>query len=81
MARKPRDCPDCGERLTAGQIYAVENFGGTQLCDRCRAGYDQCSRCGNLRLLRDMRGAWCKTCRSAYDRERFANQRAARGVP
>jgi hypothetical protein len=31
--------------------------------------------------LADMRQSYCKTCRRTYDRDRWARQRAARGVP
>jgi hypothetical protein len=79
MARKQRNCPDCGKRLSDPQIYVAENFGGSLLCDSCRANYDSCSRCGQLRRLEDMRQVWCKGCRSEYDRDRWRAQRAARG--
>jgi hypothetical protein len=80
MARKRLSCPDCGKRLTDSQVYVVENFGGTLLCDTCRVNYDSCRRCGELRLLRDMRQTYCVDCRRSYDRERWARQRAARGL-
>ena len=81
MARKRLNCPDCGKRLTDSQIDAVENLGASLLCDRCRVNYDSCSRCGKQRRLEDMRQVWCIDCRREYDRDRWARQRAARGVP
>jgi hypothetical protein len=81
VARKRPNCPDCGKRLTDSQIYVAEHFVGTLLCSACRANYYSRSRCGELRLLEDMRQAWCIDCRREYDRDRWARQRAARGVP
>jgi hypothetical protein len=80
MARKHQDCLDCGKRLSDSQIYAVQNFGGTPLCDSCRANYDTCTTCGKLTHLRDMRQVYCRERRKQYDRNRWAAQRAARGV-
>jgi hypothetical protein len=80
MARKRPNCPDCGKRLTDSHIYAAENFGGSLLCDTCRMNYDSCPRCGRLRRLEDMRQVYCVDCRRSYDRDRWAGQRAARGV-
>jgi hypothetical protein len=81
VARKRPNCPDCGKRLTDSQIDVIEHFGASLLCDTCRVNYDSCSRCGNLRRLEDMRQVWCIDCRRSYDRDRWARQRAARGVP
>jgi hypothetical protein len=80
MAPKRVNCPDCGKRLPDSFIYVAETFGGSLLCDACRVNYDSCSRCGNPRRLEDMRQAWCVDCRREYDRDRWARQRAARGV-
>jgi hypothetical protein len=80
MARKSPICLDCGKRLSASHVYVMKNYGGAQLCDTCRVNYDSCSRCGDVRHLEDMRQAWCVDCRRSYDRERWARQRAARGV-
>jgi hypothetical protein len=72
MARKRGICPDCGEKLKWPEWQVV--------CSRCRENYDTCSRCGELQRLEDMRQAYCLNCRRSYDRDRWARQRAARGV-
>ena len=74
MARKGRNCADCGEPLEWGADLPILAY-----CQACRVNYDSCSRCGELRHLRDMRQVWCVDCRREYDRTRWARQRAARG--
>lgn len=81
MARNRPNCPDCGKRLTDSQIYVAGTLGGTRLCDACRVNWDRCSRCGKLTRLEDMRQVWCRSCRRQYDRDRWARQRSARGIP
>jgi hypothetical protein len=78
MAQKRRSCPDCGKRLPDSDLYAIEHFGASPLCASCRVNYESCSRCGQLRHLRDMRQVYCVDCRREYDRDRWARQRAAR---
>jgi hypothetical protein len=85
MSKKPRLCADCGRELTRDQVYVLEHFGensrgAPRLCPDCRRNYTTCSRCGQWTHLRDMRQVWCKSCRSEYDHDRWARQRAARGV-
>jgi hypothetical protein len=76
MARKGRNCADCGEPLewTAADLPILA------YCRACSVNYDSCSRCGELRHLRDMRQVWCVDCRREYDRDRWVRQRAARGA-
>jgi hypothetical protein len=74
MARKGRNCADCGEPLEwPGVDLPILAY-----CGACRVNYESCSRCGELRHLRDMQ-VWCVDCRREYDRDRWARQRAARG--
>jgi hypothetical protein len=75
MARKGQNCADCEEPLEwPGADLPILAY-----CRACRVNYDSCSRCGELRHLRDMRQVWCVDCRREYDRDRWARQRAARG--
>jgi hypothetical protein len=53
---------------------------GYEFCATRRENYELCSKCGELRHLRDMRQVWCVDCRRTYDRDRWARQRAARGL-
>jgi hypothetical protein len=78
MARRPRNCADCGENLEP-ELVREPYFAGR--CRTCRRNYETCITCGQLTHLRDMRQVYCRTCRREYDRERWARQRAARGVP
>jgi hypothetical protein len=75
MAKKGRVCTDCGEALDS--FHPVTN---PDLCSVCRAKYDSCIRCSRLIPLADMRQSYCRSCRRTYDRDRWATQRAARGV-
>jgi hypothetical protein len=75
MAKKSRRCADCGERIDS--FYPITD---PDLCSPCRAGYDSCVRCRRLIPLADMRQSYCVSCRRTYDRDRWARQRAARGV-
>jgi hypothetical protein len=75
MAKKSRRCADCGERIDS--FYPITD---PDLCSPCRAGYDSCIRCRRLIPLADMRQSYCVSCRRTYDRDRWARQRAARGV-
>jgi hypothetical protein len=75
MAKKGRKCADCGEALDS-----FHPMTDPDLCSACRAKYDSCVRCSRLVPLAQMRQSYCVDCRRAYDRDRWAAQRAARGV-
>jgi len=75
MSQKRRKCADCGERI---ESFAWKT--DPDLCMACRQNYDVCGRCGRCVPLADMRQSYCVDCRRAYDRDRWARQRAARGV-
>jgi hypothetical protein len=80
MPRKGRNCADCRESLEwTARADDLERWPILAYCQACRVNYDSCSRCGELRHLRDMRQVWCVDCRREYDRDRWARQRAARG--
>lgn len=84
MPRKRRTCADCGKQPTEwqGGLNPVAPDDDIEVCAGCRfRNYDGCRRCGRVFRLEDMRQAWCRWCRSQYDRDRWARQRAARGVP
>lgn len=80
MTRKRRNCADCGEPLPKNLIELAASWPGRgyEFCRACRENYTTCSRCDGLHHVRDMRQAYCVDCRRAYDRERWARQRAAR---
>jgi len=81
MARKRRDCADCGEPLSKSRnewAAMWPDFVAYQYCETCVENYTTCSRCSGLHHLRDMSQAYCKSCRRAYDQDRWAKQRAAR---
>jgi hypothetical protein len=78
MTKKSPVCADCGERLDPWLLSQMDYFGG--LCDQCRKDYDQCVTCRRWVRLADMRQAYCVDCRRTYDRDRWARQRAARGI-
>jgi hypothetical protein len=82
MTRKRPTCADCGERSSDwNRLYPVAPDDEIQVCTGCRfRNYDGCRRCGRVFRLEDMRQAWCRWCRSVYDRDRWARQRAARGL-
>jgi hypothetical protein len=73
MTVKTQGCADCGEKLSEIRI----SFDLIH-CSACAENYKRCSRCGESHHLRDLRGAYCRSCRADYDRARFARQRAAR---
>jgi hypothetical protein len=75
MAKKDRRCADCGEALDS-----FHPMTDPDLCSTCRTGYDACVRCSRLIPLARMRQSYCLDCRREYDRDRWAAQRAARGV-
>jgi hypothetical protein len=75
MSQKRRKCADCGERIDSFQRVTDPD-----LCWSCRQNYNGCQRCGRLVPLERMRQSYCVDCRRAYDRDRWARQRAARGV-
>jgi hypothetical protein len=77
MPRKRPICADCGTKL---QDFEVESRYYQERCRACRENYEGCIRCGELTHLRDMRQSYCRSCRSQYDRDRWARQRAARGA-
>ena len=77
MAKKRPICVDCGKKLQDSELFAYY-FQGR--CSACRENYGGCIRCGEIRLLADMRQSYCVDCRREYDRDRWARQRAARGV-
>lgn len=76
MPRKRPICADCGKKLEDSEVFAY-NHGR---CHTCRKSYGTCIRCGEMRRLADMRQSYCVDCRREYDRDRWARQRAARGV-
>ena len=83
MAQKRWKCTDCGEPFDDWRNFAANNhpdWDGYRYCGTCAENYERCSICGELRHLRDMRQAYCVDCRRAYDRDRWARQRAAWGV-
>ena len=71
-------CADRGEKLPQHVREFPAYFGGR--CDSCRQNYERWITCGELTHLRDMRQSYCVDCRRTYDRDRWARQRAARGV-
>ena len=77
MPRKRPICVDCGKKLDNPPVGASCYQGR---CPACRENYGSCIRCGEIRLLADMRQTYCVDCRREYDRDRWARQRAARGV-
>lgn len=78
VARNGPSCADCGRKLQDFEADYPYYFHG--LCEGCRTNYASCIRCGEIRPLKDMRQSYCVECRRAYDRDRWARQRAARGV-
>ena len=76
MPKKRPICADCGKKLQDFEDFAY--YQGR--CTNCRENYEACIRCHEIRLLADMRQAYCVDCRREYDRDRWARQRAARGV-
>jgi hypothetical protein len=76
MPRKRPICADCGEKLESSH-WATD----PPLCSICRRNYAQCVTCQRYVPLADMRQSYCVDCRRSYDRDRWAAQRAARGVP
>lgn len=75
MPKKRPICADCGNKLQ--DLEKLAYFQGR--CSDCRENYT-CRRCGEIRVLEDMRQAYCVDCRRSYDRDRWARQREARGV-
>jgi hypothetical protein len=75
MSQSRRRCADCGDRIDS---FAWKT--DPDLCTPCRQDYDTCRRCGRWIPLADMRQSYCVDCRRSYDRDRWARQRAARGV-
>ena len=78
MPRKRPICADCGKKLQDFEADYPYFFHG--LCQDCRENYEACIRCHEITPLRDMRQSYCVSCRQQYDRDRWARQRAARGV-
>jgi hypothetical protein len=76
MPRKRPICADCG-----GKLESFHWVTDPPLCSTCRRGYGQCVTCQRWVPLADMRQSYCVACRRSYDRDRWARQRAARGVP
>ena len=77
MPKKRPICSDCGKKL---EDFEADAWYYRGRCRACRENYDACIRCHEIRLLKDMRQAYCVDCRREYDRDRWARQRAARGV-
>jgi hypothetical protein len=77
MPRKRPICADCGKKL---QDFEADSRYFQGRCADCRKNYEGCIRCGEIRPLADMRQSYCVDCRRSYDRDRWARQRAARGV-
>ena len=57
---KTFDCPDCGKKL---QDFEANSSYFQGRCGDCRKNYGACIRCGEIRLLEDMRQAYCVDCR------------------
>jgi hypothetical protein len=75
MPRKRAICADCSKKL---QGFEADSWYYQGRCQDCRKNYEACIRCHEIRPLKDMRQSYCRWCRSAYDRDRWARQRAAR---
>ena len=76
MPKKRPICADCSKKLQDFEDFAY--YQGR--CGACRENYEACIRCHEITPLRDMRQSYCVSCRQQYDRDRWARQRAARGV-
>jgi len=62
MARKRRDCADCGEPLSKSRnewAAMWPDFVAYQYCETCVENYTTCSRCSGLRHLPNRSQPYC----------------------
>lgn len=67
MARKTQMCTRCGKNERLAERGPFLTYSG--LCGPCVSDSRRCPKCREMVALADMRGSYCKPCRSAYYRE------------
>jgi hypothetical protein len=74
MTRKLQICTRCGENPQLAPDSPGDYYNG--LCGPCVAASRRCPRCREWIAVVDMRGSYCRACRSEYYRQ--WNQRGRR---